>query len=113
MEAQQIEESKIRETRQEGKRPRFDDSSQTKPKKRLYHPEYSMGNKDRVSNRNSQGGVHTFERPRCATCRKQHLGKCLAGTDDCFVFASKNHKMRDSPNIKAKAKREINLLKVV
>ena len=70
--AEQIEESKIRETRQEGKRPRFDDSSQTKPKKRLYHPEYSMGNKDRVSNRNSQGGVHTFERPRCATCRSNN-----------------------------------------
>ena len=43
--AQHIEESKIREITQERKRPRFDNSSQPKPKKRFYHQESSMGKK--------------------------------------------------------------------
>ena len=66
-----------------------------------------MKNKDRAPNQNSQGGGHTFERPMCATCGKQHFGKCLAGTDGCFSCASKNHKIRDCPNIKEKWK-EVN-----
>ena len=45
MEAQQIEESKIRDIRQEDKRPRWDDSSHQKPKKRFFQHEFSMGNK--------------------------------------------------------------------
>ena len=47
---QKIKESKIREIRQEGKRPRSDESSHQKPKKRLYHQDSSMGNKDRSPN---------------------------------------------------------------
>ena len=54
-----------------------------------------MGNKDRVFNKNSHGGVYTFERPRCATCGKKHLGKCLDGMDGCSAYSSKNHKIRD------------------
>ncbi|XP_069147114.1 uncharacterized protein [Solanum lycopersicum] len=104
--AQKIE-SKIREIMQEGKRPKFDESIQPKPKKRFYHQESSMGEKDRVSNKNSQGGGHTCERPRCATCGKQHLGKCLVGTNGYFACSSKNHKMRECPKIKEKGK-EIN-----
>ena len=83
--AQQIKESKIMEIKQEGKRPRFDESSQPKPMIRFYHQEYSMGNNYRDPNQNSCGGGHTFERRRYATCGKQHLGKCIA-------CASKNHK---------------------
>ena len=41
--AQQIEETKIREIRQEGKRLRSDDSSHQRPKKRFYPQDYSMG----------------------------------------------------------------------
>ena len=63
-----------------------------------------MVNKDRASNQNPQGDGHTFESPRCASCGKQHLGKCLVGTDCCFACASKNHNMRDFPNINAKGK---------
>ena len=63
--AQQIEESKIREIRQEGKRPRSDDSSHQKPKKRFYHQYSSMGNKERAPNQTSQGGGHSFKRSRC------------------------------------------------
>ena len=70
--AQQIEKSKIREIRQEGKRPRFDESSQPKPKKSFYHQGSSMGNNDRAPYQNSQGGGHIFERPRCATCRSNN-----------------------------------------
>lgn len=43
-----------------------------------------MMNKGRVSNLNSQGGGgggSTFERYRCTICEKQHLVKCLGGTD--------------------------------
>lgn len=42
-----------------------------------------MMNKDRVSNRNSQGeggGGSTFEQSRCTTYGKQHWGNCLAST---------------------------------
>ncbi|XP_069147061.1 uncharacterized protein [Solanum lycopersicum] len=79
--AQPIEESKIREIRQEGKRPRSDDSSHQKTKKRFDHQDASMGNKDRAPNQNSQGDAHSFERTRCPTCGKQHLGRCLASKD--------------------------------
>ena len=65
--AQQIEESKIREIRQVGKRPRSDDSSYQKTKKRFFHEESSMGSEDRDPNRNSQYGGHTFEWSRCAS----------------------------------------------
>ncbi|XP_049406176.1 uncharacterized protein LOC125869781 [Solanum stenotomum] len=54
--------------------------------------------------RPGNGGGSTFERPWCATCGKQHLGKCLAGTDGCFECGSKGHKMRDFPTLKAKGK---------
>ena len=66
-----------------------------------------MVNNDRVSNPKPQrgnGGGSTFERPRCATCGKQHLGKCLAGTDGCLGCGSKGQKMRDCPTLKAKGK---------
>ncbi|TMX01695.1 hypothetical protein EJD97_023892 [Solanum chilense] len=86
------------------KRPRSDDSSHQKPKKRLFLQESSIVNKDRSPNKHSQGGVHTFERTRCDSCGKQHLGKCLVGTDHCFACGSKGHKMRDFPNIKARMK---------
>ena len=111
--AQQIEESKIREIRQEGKRPRSDDSSYQKPKNRLFHQKSSMGNKDRDPNQHFQGGGHNFERTTCVSCGKQHLGKCLARTDGCFEFGSKGHKMRDCPRIKARGNRLIKILKVV
>ncbi|TMX03159.1 hypothetical protein EJD97_017995 [Solanum chilense] len=90
--ALQIEESKIREIRQEGKRPRSYDFSHQKPKKRFFHPDSSMGNKDGAPNQHSQGGGHTFERTRCASCRKQHMGRCLAGTDGCFSCGKKGQR---------------------
>ena len=40
--AQQIEESKIKEIRKEGKRPRSDDSRNPKTKRRFYHKDSSM-----------------------------------------------------------------------
>ncbi|XP_049397379.1 uncharacterized protein LOC125861555 [Solanum stenotomum] len=59
----------------------------------------------RVSNPNSQrrsGSGSSFERSRCAKCGKQHLGKCLASTDECFGCGKKDHKMRDCPTVMAK-----------
>ena len=56
--AQQIEESKIRDIRQEGKRPMFDESS---PNKRFYHQDSSMENKNIVSNQNSGRGPYFRE----------------------------------------------------
>ena len=55
--AQQIEESKLKERNRDGKRPRVDEPSQSKPNKRFYNQDSFMENKDRVSNKNSQGGV--------------------------------------------------------
>ncbi|TMX03457.1 hypothetical protein EJD97_016155 [Solanum chilense] len=98
------QESKIREIRQEDKKPRSDDSSHKKHKKRFYHQDSSMGNKDRAPNQHSQGGGHTFERTRCTTCVKQHLGKCLSGMDGCFSCGSKGQNMRDFPRIKSSGK---------
>ena len=61
----------------------------------FFHLDSSMGNKDGAPNQHSQGGGHTFERTRCASSGKQYLGKCIAGSDGCFVSCSKGHKMRD------------------
>ena len=51
--AQQIEKSEIKKIRKEGKRLRSNDSSHQNPKKRFYHQDSSMGNKDKSQNRNS------------------------------------------------------------
>ncbi|XP_015054898.1 uncharacterized protein LOC107001311 [Solanum pennellii] len=102
--AQKIEESKIREIRQEDERTRSDDSSHQRPKKRFYPQDYSMGNKDRDPNQHSQGGGCSYERARCPTSGKQHRGKCLAKTDGCFACGHKGHKMMDWPNHKSMGK---------
>ena len=77
------------------KRPRSDEPSKPKSKKRFYRQDCLMGNKDRVSNKNSHGGGCAFERPKCTTCWKQNLGRCLAGKDGCFGCGNKCQKMRD------------------
>ncbi|XP_069150226.1 uncharacterized protein [Solanum lycopersicum] len=101
---QQIEESKIREIRQEGTRPKSDDSSNQRPKKRFYPKYTSIGNKDRAPNQHSQGRGHSYERGRCPTCGKQQWGKCLAVTDGCFACGLKVHNMRDFSNLKSRGK---------
>ena len=103
--AQQIDESKIWEIRQQGKRHKSDDSSHQTSNKRFYQKDSSMGNNDKHQNKNSQGGGHTFERTRFPTCGNQHLGRCLAGRDGCFSCGNIGHKMRDFPNIKARGKK--------
>ncbi|XP_069150010.1 uncharacterized protein [Solanum lycopersicum] len=102
--AQQIEESRIRDIRQEGKRPRSDDSSHQKSKKSNYHQDSSMENNNRAQNQHFQGGGHTFERARCPTYGKQHLGKCCTGTDGCFSCGNKGHNKMDFLNIKPRGK---------
>ncbi|XP_049399713.1 uncharacterized protein LOC125863738 [Solanum stenotomum] len=89
------------------KRARPDEQNQSRSKKRFFNQESSMVNNDRVSNpkpHRGNGGGSNFKRPRCATCEKQHLGKCLADTDGCFGCGSKGHKMLDCPTLKAKGK---------
>ena len=103
MYAQQIEKSKIREIRLEVKRSMFYESSHAKPNRRFYDQYSSMGNKDKVSNQNSKGGGHSFERPKCTSCGKKHLGKCLARMDVCFACGSKVQNLR-VPNINSKVK---------
>ena len=49
-----------------------DDSSHQNHKKRFYHQDSSMENKDRAPNKKIQCGGHTFERSRCPTYGKQH-----------------------------------------
>ncbi|XP_049356980.1 uncharacterized protein LOC125821605 [Solanum verrucosum] len=88
--AQQLEETKLRKMNRDMKKARPDEQNQS----RVSNPKPQIGN----------GGGSTFERPRCATCGKHHLGKCLAGTDGCFGCWSKCHKMRDCPTLKAKGK---------
>ena len=60
---QQIEEFKFREMNRDGKRPRLDEPSQHKSEKRFYIQDSSLRKKDKVSNKNSQGGGYDFERP--------------------------------------------------
>ena len=102
--AQQIEESNLRQRNMDGKGHMINEQSQPKPKKRFYHKETFMGKKDKVSNQNSQECCHAFQRYRCATCGKQHLGKCLSNTDGFLCGGNSGHKMRDFPNLKAKEK---------
>ena len=52
--AQEIEESKITEIRQEGKRTRSHDSSHQNTNKRCYNQDSSMGNKDKVPKKYSK-----------------------------------------------------------
>ena len=72
-----------------------DNSSYQNPKKRFYHQDSTMGNKGKAPNKNSQGCGHTFERTRCTTCGKQHLGRCLAETAGYFACGNKGHKIMD------------------
>ena len=44
------------------KRPISEESCQPKAKKRFFNQDSSMGNRDRVSNQNSQGGGYAYER---------------------------------------------------
>ncbi|TMX00895.1 hypothetical protein EJD97_025727 [Solanum chilense] len=105
--AQNIEESNIREMTRDGKRPRSNELSQPKDNKRFLKQDSSMGNKDRGSNKNSQEGGYSYERPSCTSCGKQHLGRDVASTDGCFGCGYRGHKMIDSPNLKEKVK-EVN-----
>ena len=67
---------------------------------RFYHQYYFIENEDKAPNKNSQGGCHSFERTRCPTCGKQHLGRCLAKMDGYFACGNEGHNMRDFPNIR-------------
>ncbi|KAK4733632.1 hypothetical protein R3W88_007893 [Solanum pinnatisectum] len=99
---QQIEEKKLRKINREAKRARPDEQSQPRSKKRYYNQDSPMVNNDRVSNPKPQagnGGGSSFERSTCSKCGKQHLGRCLAGTDGCFRCGNKAHKMRDCPTL--------------
>ena len=84
------------------KRTRSDDPSQSNSKKELYNKDSSILRKDKVSKKNSKIGGYSFESPWFTTCGKQQLGKCLAGTDWCFGYGIKVHKMRYFPTLKAK-----------
>ena len=98
--AQQIEESKLRKMNRDGKRHRSNEPSQPKSKKRFYNQDSSVGIKDSVPNHNYQGGSgggYTHERPKCTTCGKQHLDKCIVGKDGYFGCGIRGHKMRDFP----------------
>ncbi|XP_049378135.1 uncharacterized protein LOC125842896 [Solanum stenotomum] len=99
--------SKLERKSRELKRGRYDEQGQPRSKKRFSNQDSSMVNNDRVSNPNSQGGSGSgsyFERSRCAKYRKQHLGKCRVGTDECFRCGKKVHKMRDCPTLMAKGR---------
>ncbi|KAK4728985.1 hypothetical protein R3W88_021973 [Solanum pinnatisectum] len=105
--AQQIEEKKLRKMNKEAKRARPDEKNQPRSKKRYYNQDSPMVNNDRVSNPKPQGrngGASSIERSICAKCGKQHLGKCLAGTDGCFGYGKKGHKMRDYPSLSEKGR---------
>ncbi|XP_049406077.1 uncharacterized protein LOC125869664 [Solanum stenotomum] len=105
--AQSIEESKLKRKSREMKRSRLNEQSQPRSKRRFSNQDSQMVNNDRVSNTKSQGWYgngSSFDRSRCAKCGKQHLGKCLAGTDGCFGCGKKGHKMRDCPTLSAKGR---------
>ncbi|XP_049364344.1 uncharacterized protein LOC125829124 [Solanum verrucosum] len=115
--AEQIEEQKLKRMNKEVKRARTGDGNssnarseeqgQQRFKRRSSNQDSPMVNKDGVYNPNSQGGNgggSSFERSTCAKCGKQHLGKCLAGTDGCFGCGKKGHKMRECPTLSAKGR---------
>ena len=78
---EQIEESKVRKMTKDGKIPMQDESSQPSFKKKFYNQESFLGNKNKVSTKNYEGVGYALERPKCTSCGKQHLGRCLADTD--------------------------------
>lgn len=95
--AQQIEKSKLRDWR----RPRVEEPSKPKPKKRFYQQNTFLGNNDRSPKENSQGGGHAFERSICVTGGKKHLGKYLVAKAGCFGCDSKFYKIRYCTNLNA------------
>ena len=87
--AQPTDASKIRNMNGDGKIVRSDEPNQRDCRKRFYNQDSSTVSKDRYSKQNSQGGNgvgSTFERTRCTTCEKQHLGKCLTDMGGCFGY---------------------------
>ncbi|XP_049369356.1 uncharacterized protein LOC125834230 [Solanum verrucosum] len=106
--AQSMEESKLKKMNRDLKRFKPDEQSQPRSKKRYSNQDSSISSNDRVSNPKSQGGNRSgsssFESPKCAKCGKQHLGKCLAGTNRCFGCGKNGHKMRDCPTLMAKGR---------
>lgn len=70
--AQEIKESKLREMNRDGKRPTIDEPCKINSKNIFYNKHSSMRKEDRVSNKNSQKGGHSSERPWCTTCGKEH-----------------------------------------
>lgn len=77
----------------DGKRETSNESSQPNSNKRFFNQDSSMGKKDRVFNKNSQGGGHAFKMPRCTSCAKKHSGRCLSNMDGCFICGYTDHKM--------------------
>ena len=43
-----------------------------------------------------------MEKPTCATCGKQHYGKCLAGISGCYICGKDDHKVSVFPTITAR-----------
>uniref|UniRef100_M1DXR9 Gag-pol polyprotein n=1 Tax=Solanum tuberosum TaxID=4113 RepID=M1DXR9_SOLTU len=118
--AQQIGESKLKETNREVKRARTGDGNfsnarsdgygQPRTQERLSNqlfPNTHGYNQERVSNPKPQGGGNSeylLLKPTCNKCGRKHYGRFLTDKDGCYGFGNAGHKIREFPILKEKGR---------
>ncbi|XP_049360185.1 uncharacterized protein LOC125824884, partial [Solanum verrucosum] len=128
VQAEKIEEQKLKQVGRELKRSRADDGNSSKglpyakgsrkgnvqaqasgpnpdaPKKNRFYALQSRGDQESSPDVVTGGGGSQIAMPTCSTCGKKHFGKCLSGTSGCYGCEKNDHKVRDCPNIVAKGR---------
>ncbi|KAH0709204.1 hypothetical protein KY284_010631 [Solanum tuberosum] len=119
--AEQIEEQKLRRVGRELKKRsradhwnsskvRFEIQNKPKFKKRFSNqgpPNTPRFNKGKVSTpkpQEARGGGPYVEKPICTKCGRNHEGKCLVGTGNCYGCGKSGHMRRDCPMLKAQGR---------
>ena len=115
VDAQQLQESRLRKRNRETKKVRSFESGFSKS--RLYildKPKFKKGfsnqvpsnssktHNDRVSNPMSQR-----QRPTCGKCGKKHMGEFIVGTNSCYCGGKSGYMVSDCPNMKSQGKGNI------
>ncbi|XP_049372525.1 uncharacterized protein LOC125837461, partial [Solanum verrucosum] len=98
--SQQIEESKIKKKNRKMKKARSNEQGQPRFKKRSSNQDSS--NTPRVNQEKGSGSQ--FPKPTCTNYGKKHHGKCLAGTNGCYVCGKSDHQVKDFPTLTGKGK---------
>ncbi|XP_049369400.1 uncharacterized protein LOC125834279 [Solanum verrucosum] len=113
VDAQQIEEEKLKERSIEANRARVDDGNYSHSRsggcgRSRFRQKFSgqgssssptRPNNERVSNLKPQGDGNRSSMPTCAKCGRNHEEKCLAGSNACFGCGKTDHKIRNCPSV--------------